>query len=76
MATKYQTIDKLAPAWRVVSLWGRPVDFCKASGWPYHRVYRWLQSGIIPPQYQAQVLALAKRDRKKLDPSMFIPEAV
>lgn len=65
-------IDRDAPAWRVASLWGTNSKFARAIGRTPSTTQGWLEKGTIDPEYQPEIIAAAKRDRKPLKPDHFI----
>lgn len=65
-------IDREAPAWRVASLWGTNSKFARAIGRTPSTTQGWLEKGTIDPEYHPDIIAAAKRDRKKLLPDHFV----
>lgn len=61
------------PALRVIILFGGITPLAKAISKPGSTVQRWLESGFIPPRYQAEILAAAGRDGIDLKPETFVP---
>lgn len=65
-------IDREAPAWRVASLWETNSGFARALGRRPSTTQRWLEAGDFPPEVKPEIIAAAKRDKKKLTPDMFV----
>jgi hypothetical protein len=65
-------IDRDAPAWRIVSLWGTNSAFARAIGRTPSTTQRWLEKGAIDPEFHEEIIAAAKRDRKPLKADMFV----
>jgi len=65
-------IDPDAPAWRIASLWETNSKFARALGRTPSTTQRWLEKGTIDPDYHAEIIAAAKRDKKKLPPDAFV----
>lgn len=66
------SVDRDAPAFRIAMLWGSNAAFARAIGRRHSTTKRWLVNGEIPPGDQEDVIAAAKRDKKKLRPEDFI----
>jgi hypothetical protein len=69
---KNEAFDREAPAFRIAMLWGSNAAFAAALGRTHSTTQRWLLAGDIPPEYHEDVIAAAKRDKKKLRPEDFI----
>jgi hypothetical protein len=65
-------IDRESPAWRVMSYWGTNSAFARALNRRPSTTQRWLEKGSIDPDYHAEIMAAARRDKKALKPSDFV----
>lgn len=65
-------IDRDAPAYRIAMLWGSNLAFARALGRTHSTTQKWILAGDIPPSEHENVIAAAKRDKKKLRPEDFI----
>lgn len=64
---------KLTPSLKVIILFGGITPLAQAIGRPVSTVQRWLDSGYIPPRYQARILAEAAARGIDLKPETFVP---
>jgi hypothetical protein len=53
-------------------LWGSNSAFARALGKTHSTTDKWLRKGRIPPDEEANVIAAAKRDHKRLAHDAFV----
>lgn len=61
------------PALRVIILFGGLTALAVAIGKRPSTVQRWLDTGYIPPRYQADILSAAQERGIDLKPETFVP---
>jgi hypothetical protein len=65
-------IDSEAPASRIAMLWGSYSAFARAIGKRQSTLQRHLRKGSYPPDWLPDIMAAAKRDKKRLRPEDFV----
>lgn len=73
-SSQREDIDREAPASRIAAKFGGINALARALNKSPSTVYRWIQSGLIPARYQAEVLNVAKALKIKMGPGDFIRE--
>lgn len=69
-------IDRDAPAYRIAMKWGSNSAFARAIGRTHSTTQGWLIKGRIPPEEEPNVVAVAKRDGKRLPKDAFVDHRV
>lgn len=66
-------IDVESPAFIVIDKFGGRLEFCRLTGYASSTVYDWLRRGLIPVEYQANILALSIKLKRGVRPGDFVP---
>ena len=72
MATQTETIDREAPAYKLVMKWGSNARFARAIGKTHSTTNRWLVNGWISGEYHADIMKAARECDIIVRPTDFV----